>query len=297
MLRLIERRDLDVEKWDALVVNSSSHIFSHSSYLDATVKNWCVVTDKDYTCGIAVPYFRFLFSHKAYTPVFVRYLEWLGDDSKESEAWKVIQKQFKRGELNVRGVFEGNDLLVYQQLPSAEGYNESVHARRMLRKFERSEMVIEQLDDHRCLSDIIERELPKKVSEMNKGNLTNLNRLVVSLKSNGRLSAIGVHKKGKWLGGIWIVTFNGVHLYLKGAFSSDAKKQGAMYAVMKRVIESAHRDKCVFDFGGSRVEGVRRFNRQFGGEDVPYRRISWNDAPVWQNAVFTFLQSWRKKRF
>jgi hypothetical protein len=297
MLRLIERRDLDVGKWDALVVNSSSHIFSHSSYLDATAKNWCVVTDKDYTCGIAVPYFRFLFSNKAYTPVFVRYLEWLGDVSKESEAWNIIQKQFKLGELNIRSVSDGKDVYVFQQLRSAERYHESIHARRMLRKFERSDMVIEQLDDHRYLSVIIEKELPKKISAMNKGNLTNLNRLVASLKSDGRLLGIGVHKKGEWLGGIWVVTFNGVHLYLKGAFSTDAKKDGAMYAVMKRVIESAHRDKCVFDFGGSRVEGVRRFNRQFGGEDVTYGHVSWNNAPAWQNAVFTFLQSWRKKQF
>jgi hypothetical protein len=297
MLRLVERTNLDVGKWNALVSKSSSTLFSHSSYLDSTAKNWCVVTDSNYTCGIAVPYVRFLLSKMAYTPVFVRYLEWIGDESKEKEAWKIIQGQLKRGELNVRGISDANDVLVFQQLQSAEWYNESAHARRMLRKFAQSGMVIEQVEHHGFLSSIIQTELPKKVSAMTQGNLLVLTQLVSSLKNEGRLITIGVRSVDGWHGGIWLLYFNGRYLYLKGAFSENAKKQGAMYAAMKSAIELAHGSNCVFDFGGSRVEGVRRFNRQFGGEDVSYSCISWNNAPVWQNAVFTFLRSWRKKRF
>ena len=37
----------------------------------------------------------------------------------------------------------------------------------------------------------------------------------------------------------------------------------------------------VFDFGGSRVQGVRNFNQNLGGRDVHYSMLNWNNSPEW----------------
>ena len=51
----------------------------------------------------------------------------------------------------------------------------------------------------------------------------------------------------------------------------------------------------LFDFGGSRVEGVRRFNVNLGGKDSFYSSIEWNNAPFWFNWLKKMQGIWKKR--
>jgi hypothetical protein len=68
---------------------------------------------------------------------------------------------------------------------------------------------------------------------------------------------------------------------LKGAANDKARNQGLMYACMKNEIENTLQEGKIFDFGGSSIEGVKRFNLNFGSDDIEYYEYEWNHAPWW----------------
>ncbi|MEY3237827.1 MAG: hypothetical protein RI883_1928, partial [Bacteroidota bacterium] len=75
-MKIIQREHIDTKKWDALVSSSSDNaVFSLSTYLDAVAENWCVLTDDEYSKGIALPFTVRIGIKVIYTPIFVRYLE------------------------------------------------------------------------------------------------------------------------------------------------------------------------------------------------------------------------------
>ena len=97
-MKIIQREHIDSQKWDALVSSSPyNSVFSLSTYLDSVAENWCVLTDDDYSKGIALPFTIRLGIKVVYTPVFVRYLEWFGDEIEKLETIKTtIQNEFQQ---------------------------------------------------------------------------------------------------------------------------------------------------------------------------------------------------------
>lgn len=84
-MKIVEREHIDEESWNQLVDKTvGASFFSYAWYLDATAENWCIVVDDNYTRGIALPYSKRLGLETLYTPIFVRYIEWLG----KRKAWK-----------------------------------------------------------------------------------------------------------------------------------------------------------------------------------------------------------------
>ena len=69
--------------------------------------------------------------------------------------------------------------------------------------------------------------------------------------------------------------------YIKGGARTDAKEEGAMYAMMQEAIQYALENQCVLDFGGSNVSGVQRFNKSFGAKDIFYHSLHWDTTPKW----------------
>jgi hypothetical protein len=100
---------------------------------------------------------------------------------------------------------------------------------------------------------------------------------------------------GRSLGGISLLQNNQKLLYLKGAFEDQAKKNGAMYGAMNHAIQVAHSMNLSFDFGGSRVPGVREFNLTLGGEDVSYDMLSWDNSPRWFKLIKRVKELWKRK--
>lgn len=85
-MQLVNRSEIDVKKWDQLVDNTAGvGFFSYSWYLDHIAENWAAIVDDDYTKGIAVPFTVRMGVKVAYTPIFVSYVEWLGEDAVDQD--------------------------------------------------------------------------------------------------------------------------------------------------------------------------------------------------------------------
>lgn len=298
-MKIIQREHIDIQKWNALVSSSPNNsVFSLSTYLDAVAENWCVLTDDQYSKGIALPYTVRLGIKVVYTPIFVRYLEWFGEEIENLETIKaIIQNEFQHGQLSSTVCFENkkSDEFIFQISDNQDEQVINSQAKRMLSKFEKAGFTIHLEADEEEILKIIKAELPQKVSSLNDKSLTSLDALVKSLKKNQLLKVIAVKKENTVLGGLFLVEFNQSLLYLKGAFTAESKKEGAMYGVMQFAIELAKKHNKRFDFGGSRVDGVRRFNVNLGGKDVTYHSFLWDNSLLWFKILKRAKTAWKRK--
>ena len=298
-MKIIQREHIDIQKWNALVSSSPNNsVFSLSTYLDAVAENWCVLTDDQYSKGIALPYTVRLGIKVVYTPIFVRYLEWFGEEIENLETIKaIIQNEFQHGQLSSTVCFENkkSDEFIFQISENQDEQVINSQAKRMLSKFEKAGFAIHLEADEEEILKIIKAELPQKVKSLNDKSLTSLEALVKSLKKHHLLQVIAVKKEDTLAGGLFLVEFNQSLLYLKGAFTPESKKEGAMYGVMQYAIELAKAQNKRFDFGGSRVEGVRRFNVNLGGKDVTYHSFEWDNSPLWFKILKRAKTAWKRK--
>jgi len=294
--QLIERQDLDVQRWDELVQRTKEvSIFSSSFYLDAVAENWCVLVNQDYTAGLALPYAVRVKRRILYTPIFVSYLEILGD-SIQSDFEEMIRKNFKTIEIEFKQPILGeeNEVFVTQFLAPEKKRKGQVN--RMLNKAKRAGYQVRSTDNWIPIFDILNKELNGKFSGMTDKSLGRLKGAYLNADKMGILRNFEiVGENDSTLGGIICIEKEGQLLYSKGACSKDVRDHGGMYAVIDAAINYATELDLSFDFGGSRVEGVRRFNHAFGGEDLEYYSYRIDRSPRWFRWVRRMKKRFGKK--
>ncbi|MFT7344465.1 MAG: lipid II:glycine glycyltransferase (peptidoglycan interpeptide bridge formation enzyme), partial [Lentimonas sp.] len=106
---------------------------------------------------------------------------------------------------------------------------------------------------------------------------------------------IGIYENDQLQAALILMIENGKTVYLKGAASQEVKLKGGMYLMMQEAVEKAIERGDTFDFGGSRIDGVRKFNLSFGGEDCRYYRYSWSNGPLYYRLIKKLRNRWRKK--
>lgn len=277
-------------RWDELVSSKGASVFSESIYLDATAENWSILYTDDFKSGIACPYVVKGGVRILVTPFFNRFMEWIGDPVPEEEILKALKSEFQVADLQVGKGF-GLNQRIYQNLaPGKLKLNQQ--AKRSLTKS--AEYTVKKEENIPLMMELLRNELLNRIHGINEQTLPILEKLVTSYK-NKRLGQFNLYKENEWLGGVWTLETNSTVLYLKGTTTEEAKKSGGMYKLMLTAIEDAGSKGKVFDFGGSNVESVRRFNLNFGAEDVVYSQLSWNNAPFWWRIVKTIRDKWIKK--
>ena len=281
-MQLIERRHINTLKWDELVRNSEGDVFSFSWYLDSIAREWCVITDDDYTCGIAIPYTHKFGVKLAYIPVFSRYTDWFGPTDNQEIAVKIIDNSFAGYDLRLRSYFmlQNEVTIVHQNILSGRVVLGG-QAKRMLNKAAKKDYIVRESLDFSFALAIIAKELTGKFKGIDHDSIRRLKELCHSASIEKKLRIFSI----KDVGAIICIQSENKLLYLKGATTKEGKKNGAMYKLMKTAIDSSIDQMQIFDFGGSNLDGVRKFNRNLGGEDEFYFGYSMNKAPFWYNLL------------
>lgn len=278
------------QQWNQLVLQNKASVFSESNYLDATSENWMILYSDDLKSGMACPYVVKGGVSILVTPFFNRFMEWIGNPVPEEELVKVLENEFKVADLQVGRGFSLNQR-IYQRLePGALKLNQQ--AKRSLNKAKK--FSVKQEVNIPAMMQLLQTELANKIHGINTVTLPILEKLVFGYKDS-RLGQFNLYDENEWLGGIWILETDSTVLYLKGTTTEEAKKLGGMYLLMLTAIEYADSRGKFFDFGGSNVESVRRFNLNFGAQDVVYSQLSWNNAPFWWRIVKMMRDKWTKK--
>ena len=294
--KLVERADLDVQKWDELVARTeNAALFSFSYYLDAVAENWCALVDENYSVGIALPYSVRAKQHILYTPIFVSYLEILGslEDTRSMKDFifanfKIIEAEFKQPILGTPTEVFTTQLLDPNQKRKGQ-------VNRMLNKAKRFELEVVRSTDWQRVFAFIESELGGKFSGMTSISLERLKKAYSAAEQKNAIQVVEIRKNSECVGGIICLESDDQLLYSKGATVEASKENGGMYAAIDAAIQVAIDANKQFDFGGSRVEGVRRFNTSFGGSDLEYFSYRIDKSPLWFRLLREINRRWFKK--
>ena len=296
----LHHTDIDLEQWDARVAAShGASIFSTSHYLNATCSNWYAYTDSEINCAVPVGVSKILGVQQIYPPFFHRYSEIVGDSSRldEEQFSTQIQQYFPKGVFHSKAHINGiskSETFVHQTIEH-DHFKLKSQAKRMLKKFESSELTVEFNNDRaKEVLQLIKYELSKKMELYASADSSALDRLISDLPANIHLKTVVLYDKHKIQGGLLALEYKDTVLYLKGTTTASAKKIGGMYALMHHLIKDTMHSKQIFDFGGSRVEGVRFFNTRFNAKDKTYFCYHWDNSPGWYKFL-TRLNQWRKK--
>jgi len=278
-MKFIEQDEINAGKWDVLVQNQKASFFSYSWYLDAVAENWCLLVDEEYTKGIALPYTKRMGVEILYVPIFSRAMHAIGEllDSDVEQ----IKNRFKVIELaTTTNVFGADSKRVHQSITDFENRKLSSQAKRSLKKAVNSGISVTNNTSFDAVTCAIEEELQDKFLGVDAERISRLKKLFQSSENKGALKIFEV-SDGQETGGIACLVNDSELLYLKGACPESLKKNGGMYLALNSAIEFAQEQNLKFDFGGSNVEGVQRFNKNLGGIDQEYFYFESNAAPFW----------------
>ena len=105
-MKIIQREDIDIVKWDACIRKSSiENIFCYSWYLDAVAENWSGIVRGDYEAIFPIPFTKKLGVTQLYQPPFTRELSIIGDQMNWNELIELISTKCKG--LNFRSAEKG----------------------------------------------------------------------------------------------------------------------------------------------------------------------------------------------
>ncbi|MCO5270004.1 MAG: GNAT family N-acetyltransferase [Brumimicrobium sp.] len=270
-------------------------VSSLSFYWDATAQDWDAYLAEDYSYGIPVGVTTKGGIRRLYYPLFQKFHEPLGNkgDIDWIDFENSLLERFKKGELIVNNTvplrIKKEQLLT--QILTKEQYNLKTQAKRMLKKFEQSQLEINDKDVKLDkLLRVIITELSKKLNVFNPKESQTLYTLFNEAEKLGLLYKVGLYEKGELIGGLIGTQYKNQLLYIKGTATEESQKNGSMYALMNHLISHGFEHNCLIDFGGSNAEGVRYFNTRFGAEDVYYFHYSWDNSPWWFKIFYGMYQ-------
>lgn len=294
--QILNKKQFDHQRWDALVDKDlESTIFSKSFYVNALVDDWSIVINNDWTGGMILPHKVILGQNILFTPNFMRYVEWIGEKPLRFDAVsKLLKASFQIIELNLKENYFSIDCnrRVHQVLmPNEIKLNQQ--AKRMLKK-DQLALKWDFNFDPQLLIELISIELKEKTNAWHADSGANLYKLIQALKYANQLKTISFWDGDKLKGGLFLMEHQNTLTYLKGSVLSEGKSKGWMYQLIYASILFAGQKNKIFDFGGSGVDGVRRFNCNFGAMDLNYYTFTIDQSPLWYK-ILKYLKKWLKK--
>lgn len=286
-MKFVEKEHIDFRKWDETISNSKTeNIFCYSWYLDATSKNWGGLITEDYSSILPVPYSSKLGVKQIYQPPFTRELTIFGDDFSWTEALSFLSKDFKA--IQFRNGYENinshSDARVHQLLHLKSDFKLSTNAKRLIKKAA-AIYTVSQADNPTELIDLFKATAFSKIDSISEQDLITLSNLMNAAAISNQCEILQISEDGKTMAAGCFLKDKKRITYLKGAATDEAKKNGAMYALINHALEKYKPDFDVFDFGGSDIENVANFYKKFGATDRTYYNYTINNLPGWFKAL------------
>ncbi len=297
-MKWVELAEINTEQWEAWCQKSTeSQPFLSLDYLRSVSRQLAFVVNADESGGMPLPYFEKWGVRTLYTPVFCRWVDWVGANPPTAkELLGFLQGHFRQADVYVRRELLGtqSERLVFQTLDKTN-YVLNQQAKRKLKKWSNTAGEITFGTDAPKAVQFLRNELQERIVSLSSENFDSLEVLTSKLLNNNSLIQLNLTHENQLEGVLFLVRCEHRLLYLKGTCAPNAKKNGGMYALMDAAIQMALKENLLFDFGGSRVDGVRRFNLCFGAKDEKYYRYSWDKGPAWYTLLKTVKKKWRKK--
>ena len=284
-IKIKHHTEIDRKKWDALVENTPNSLFMSAWYLDAVSPNWKAIVWGDYEAALPVNIVKKAGVEQVIQPIFTREFRILGQHKSLEDVLRFLQESYKNIDLRFDTTVKGFAFKERenQTLNLCEGFenNYSKNAKRLIKKADKL-YVYKQIDDLSSFFDLIEQTLMPKIEEFNKHNIGILKQLMTNALNANSAECIGVFdSENTFVGAGFFFKHQKKIIYLKGAATDIAKKQGAMFGLINFALLRYVSQFSEFDFGGSDIINVADFYRKFGATNRIYYHYELNSLPFW----------------
>lgn len=282
-MKVIESSEIEKTRWDQLVSSEETVPYDYSWYLDAVAEKWYLYVDEQYSKGIAFSTSTRLGIENITIPPFVRENRFYGNwnEKQKVDFFENISKRFSGG--IIQSNFNCGKIVRQYQI--TRKINLSKHAKRNINKAKRCEISSALSNDIEPAFSIMVDSLSQKIKDFDLKHQQLLLRLFKSLQANNKLIIRNILKDGNIIGGLFFFKGKQRDLYIKGGANSFCKHNGGMYLAMNEQIIKTLSENKIFDFDGSEVPGVKRFNEYFGTEDMSYYQKQWDNNPLYYRII------------
>lgn len=282
-MQILPHNEIDVEKWNLLVSSNERGPFDYSWYLDAVTHYWYVYVDEEYTKGFAFATAKRMGVENVTIAPFVREHQFYGiwTDEDIEHALQYVQMYFKGGIHQTNRLVQGKK----RTCQIVRELKLDAHAKRNIQKAIKSGISVRESNDFKNSFQLVVESLEKKMPEFNSSKQRVLKHLLQVMSDAGLLIVKEIIQEDTLVGALFFYRGKERDMYIKGGANDLGKKLGGMYLAMNQQIEETLKHGKIFDFDGSEVPGVKRFNDYFNAEEVSYYQVAWNKNPWWYNLI------------
>jgi len=294
MIKLLRRKEIDLQKWDELIGHSTAEtIYPYSWYLDTVSENWSALVVDDYSFVMPVVWKKKAGIKYIYQPF---YTQQLGVFSREyvdpaliRDLLKILYKKFRFAGMNLNtknlvgeeGPFSVDDKSNYV-LPLDRDYEDhyesfSTNSKRNIKKsMEYSQELVKNLSVEELVNLKLENDVIRRSKE-DYGRLNSLFETIIEHDS-GKIYAMRMDR------GITAAAFFAFSrrraIYLLSASSPEGREHRGMFRIVDAFIRDHAGTGLILDFEGSNIPSVARFFGGFGAQPEVYQGVSFNRLPV-----------------
>lgn len=296
MIQLKEYKDIDKKKWDACIDRSpDACIFVYSFYLDAVCESWSALVLNDYEAVFPLVSKSKFRIHYLYQPFFTRYFgvfsKSKATDTQTHQFLNAIPEKYKYIEFCIH---EGSKLVLthfsvkercYQVLDLKFPYETvakaySDNAKRNIKKASKAGFRIEPGIAPEEIVKLFRRTKGAELKTFKVKDFKTLLKLMNELIKEKKAETLAVYNlENQLCAAAFFIKNKNRFVYLKSGVSDFGKNNGAMHFLFDFFIKNHSGGDNILDFGGSSVESVARFYKNFGAKDCVYLQLKKNRLP------------------
>ena len=285
-LRILKRKEIDEQKWNALIYSSVNSLpYALTYYLDAVAENWDAVVLDDYKAVLPLVWVRKLGFKCLYQPY---YCQQLGIFSKENLSAATMTEmlaqthQFAYVNINLNPSAEiiadefsfkkkKNLLLDLNREYSVIRKKYSENHRRNIAKAEKNKLQFSEEVELKQFQQFYLENVNRTKENFKPQHEKIFKALAKVLVANNtaRIFAIRAEEK-KLVAAVMLLIHQNRIINIINTSSVDGKKSGASHLLFDKIIQKFSNTEKVLDFEGSSVPTIARFYEGFGSQEETF---------------------------
>jgi len=297
VIRYIDRKDIDDEKWNACLERAfNGNLYGRSWFLDIVADNWAGLVENDYERIFPLVFRRKFGLSYIYQPFFTQQLGLFSttrlDAGKLEEFIGAIPSRFRRAEMNLNTLNNPSGTH-YKIIPQVnheldlinsyekirQGYSENLV--RNLKKAEKAGLSVSRNIKPDDIIALFRQNRGKDIGHLGDTDYMRLKRIAYTCMYKGMAGIQGVYDdRNQLVAGAFFIRSHNKAVFLFSGLSDEGRKSGAMPFLIDAYLRHNAGKHLTFDFDGSNDADLARFYKSFGSREVHYQRVIIDRMPA-----------------
>lgn len=293
MIKLVSRKELNVEKYNDCIQNSiQSNVFGFSWYLDETVERWSVLVLNDYEAVMPIPLRKKFLITYVYIPFWILELGIYSKDVEDENEFLIelfSEFRFVESRLNSKNSFSMFENCQFErtfQYLSLDDSYESIYSnyrrdrRKDLNRAKKNDLVEKWNDDPMQLINLYRDNVGKRVAKIKEIDYIRLHKIMrVCIEKNlGQILSV-YNKNNELVASGFFTKYKGKVVILASSTNFKNRKNGANTFLIDRAIYKYQAQYSIFNFGGSSMKNIAQYFYSFGAETERFLLLKNNRLP------------------